>query len=149
MKIYLAADHAGFAHKEALKKALYEKQYEVEDFGAHSLDVNDDYPVFIKKAASMLSRNPENRAVLFGGSGEGEAIAANRFPNVRAAVFYGGTGEIVKLSREHNNANALSIGARFIVEKEALEAIFLWLSTPFSGEERHSRRIEQIDERAL
>lgn len=144
MRIFLAADHAGFELKEAVKKTLLEKGCDVADKGAFSLDSEDDYPDFIQAAAREISNSPEDRAIVFGGSGQGEAMAANRFPRVRAAVFYGGPEEIVRLSREHNNANILAIGARFVQKDEAERAIFLWLETHFSGEDRHVRRIEKL-----
>ena len=149
MKIYLGADHAGFALKEALKKFLQEKGYEVVDKGAFSLNPEDDYPDFIEPVASAVASDPEHsRGVIIGGSGEGEAIDANRFKGVRAAVYYGGSPdsglEVVKLAREHNDANVLSIGARFISEEEAKRAAELFLNTKFSGG-RHKRRIEEID----
>ena len=145
--IILAADHAGFALKKAIKSFLQSKKYEVIDVGAHELRDGDDYPEYMAAAALKVAQDIEGntKAIIFGGSGEGEAIAANRFPGVRALVWYGGNTEILKLSREHNNANVLSMGARFVDEKTAKEAVELWLSTPFSNEERHQRRIEQID----
>lgn len=147
MKIYLAGDHAGFELKERIKSFLKESGYEVEDLGPHFYDQNDDYPDFVKKAALAVAKNPENsRAILIANSGQGEAICANRYKGVRAVVFYGGSEEIVKLSREHNNANVLSLGAHFLTEKHLKEIIKLWLDTPFSKEERHQRRLEKIDE---
>ena len=147
MKIYLATDHAGFAIKEEIKHSLTEGGFEVEDCGAYDYNENDDYPDFIAIAAEKVSANPENsRAVILGGSGQGEAIVANKFPNVRAALFYGMPGEIVTLSREHNDANVLSIGARFVTKEEAKRIVDVWLHTDFSNEERHVRRIEKIQE---
>ena len=145
--IILAADHAGFALKEAIKSFLQSKKYEVIDVGAHELRDGDDYPEYMAAAALKVAQDIEGKtkAVIFGGSGEGEAIVANRYPGVRALVWYGGNTEILKLSRQHNNANVLSIGARFVDEKTAKEAVELWLATDFSHDERHERRIEQID----
>lgn len=145
--IILAADHAGFQLKEAIKAHLQSKKYEVVDVGAHELRDGDDYPEYMAAAALKVAQDVggNTKAVIFGGSGEGEAIVANRFPGVRALVWYGGNTEILKLSRQHNNANVLSMGARFVDEKTAKEAVDLWLSTEFSNEERHQRRIEQID----
>ncbi len=147
MKIYFATDHAGFERKNELLAYVRDTLgHEVVDCGADELNDADDYPVFIKKAAKAVSENPtESRAIIFGGSGQGEAIVAKRFSHVRAVVYYGGPSEIVKLSREHNDANILSLGARFVSLKEAKEAVALWLSTPFTSEERHVRRIAQID----
>ena len=153
MRILLATDHAGFDTKEHIKAVLLEKGYEVEDVGAYTYDPADNYPEFIAKAARAVSEAPENtRGVIFGGSGQGEAMVANRFSNVRAAVFYGqptggsGAGDIVSLSRNHNDANMLSIGARF-VDKFAVEEVVLeWLETPFSHDERHVRRIAQMED---
>lgn len=145
MKIYFAADHAGFAMKNMLLEYVKELGYEVEDCGAYELDPEDDYPPYIKAAAQKVSDDPENnRAIIFGGSGQGEDMVADKFPNVRSAEYYGSNLEIVKLSREHNNANVLSLGARFINGEEAKGAVKLWLETPFPHDERHIRRIEQI-----
>ena len=146
MKIYLATDHAGFELKEHIKKYLVQKKYEVEDCGAFTFDKDDDYPDFISKAAEKVSENPEDRGIIFGGSGQGEAIVANKFPGVRAVVFYGSEPDIIPLSREHNNANILSIGARFIEEKELLPLIHKWLEIKFPGDERHIRRIKKIED---
>lgn len=147
MQIILAADHAGFKLKETIKKLLELKKCEILDVGAHELVDGDDYPVYMAAAALKVAEDltGETRAILFGGSGQGEAIVGNRFPGVRAIVWYGGNMDIIKLSREHNNANVLSIGARCVTEDEAKKAIELWLATPFSNEERHARRNELID----
>lgn len=144
MKIYLATDHAGFQLKEKVKEFLQKNGYEVEDCGALQFDKSDDYPDFISKVAAAVSKDPENsRGIIFGGSGQGEAIVANKYPHVRAVVYYGGPEEIITLSREHNDANILSIGARF-VDEGVLSLIKLWLEVPFAHEERHVRRIEKI-----
>jgi len=152
MNIILASDHAGFAHKEAVKKFLQQQGTTVLDVGAHELIEGDDYPTYMAAAAIKVAedigtqeRPAGTKAIIFGGSGQGEAIVANRFPGVRAVVWYGGNMDIIKLSREHNDANILSIGARFVNQEELLKAVQLWLETPFSGEERHTRRVAQID----
>jgi len=146
MKIYLGTDHAGFELKEKIKVFLRELGYEVADQGAFKLDPADDYPDFIEIVAKMVASDPESRGIIFGGSGQGEAACANRFKHVRATVFYGGNNlDIIKLSREHNNANVLSIGARFVDEAEARSVIKLWLETAFSGADRHIRRIAKLD----
>jgi len=145
--IVLAADHAGFAHKEAIKPLLKENGYEVVDVGAHELKEGDDYPVYMSAAAIKVAEDltGNTKAVIFGGSGQGEAMVANRFPGVRADVWYGGDQEILKRSRADNDANVLSIGARFIDADVAGDGALVWLKTEFSGDERHKRRIEQID----
>jgi ribose 5-phosphate isomerase B len=149
-KIYLATDHAGFELKEQVKNWLTEKgEYEVTDCGAESHVDGDDYPRYISKAAKAVqadSMHAPAMAIIFGGSGTGEAIVANRFHHIRAAIYAGGNLELVKLSREHNDANVLSIGARFVTFDEAKAAIELFLSTHFSHEERHADRILQIEE---
>lgn len=147
MTIYFAADHAGFDLKNILLAYVRDElEYDVEDCGAAELNTEDDYPVFIKKAARAVSENPnDTRAIILGGSGQGEAMAANRYVNVRACAYYGGLPEIVTLSRTHNDANILSLGARFLSESEAKEAVRRWLDTAFSNEERHQRRITMLD----
>ena len=150
MKIYFASDHAGFELKNELFAFVRDGlHFEVEDCGAFENNPNDDYPAFIAAAAHAVSHDVlngiGNRGIVLGGSGEGEAIVANKFSGVRAAVYYGGSLDIVRLSREHNDANVLSLGARFISIDDAKNAIRLWLETPFSGEERHIRRIAQIE----
>lgn len=161
MKIYLGADHAGFELKEHIKEFLKKEGYEVSDEGAFSFKAEDDYPDYMRLVALQVASDIHARGILFGGSGQGEAITANRLPNVRACVYYGGVSpkeevdisgihsdsplEIVRLSRIHNDANILSLGARFLTTGEAEEAVSLWLRTPFSGETRHTRRIKKID----
>ena len=142
--IYLATDHAGFELKEEIKKFLVGEGYKVEDFGALNLDPEDDYPDFISKAAEAVSKDPQSKGIILGGSGQGEAIVANKFPNIRAAVYYGYETQIPELTRQHNDSNILSLGARFLSVNEALTAVKLFLETPFSNQERHVRRIEKI-----
>lgn len=146
MKIFFASDHAGFQLKQALVPYVKSLGFEVVDEGAFEYKEGDDYPDFIKKAAAEVSDNPQNSlGIIIGGSGQGEAIVANKFRHVRAAVYYGGDKKIVELSREHNDANILSLGARFLSEAQAKEAVRLWLSEHPSLAERHRRRIKEID----
>lgn len=145
MKIHLATDHAGLDLKEKVKLYLSDLNYEVIDHGAYEYDALDDYPDFIFPCANAVSNDPESKGIILGGSGQGEAMAANRVKGVRAAVFYNGPDEIIKLSRQHNNANILSLGARFMSEEEMYKIIEVWLSTDFESG-RHQRRIEKLDE---
>ena len=158
--VYFAADHAGFALKQALMEHIHAMGHEVEDVGAFSLDHDDDYPDFVTPCAERVARNEGSFGIIIGGSGQGEAMCANRVKGVRAAVFYGpmpvtesldiegGHSEdgfdLVRLARRHNNANVLSIGARFMSGKEAVEAVQLFLETPFSDSPRHARRIAKF-----
>lgn len=144
--IYIGSDHAGYELKEKLKIFLKESGYEVEDKGAYKLDNEDDYPDFIVPVAKAVATNPNNFGIVLGGSGQGEAISANKIDDIRAIEYYGGDPEIIKTGREHNNANILSFGARFVTEEEAEEAVRLFLETKFKKEERHVRRINKIDE---
>ena len=142
-KVVLASDHAGFELKEHVKRFLKKKGYDIKDFGALEYDGLDDYPDFILPAAKYISEH-KLIGIIFGGSGQGEAMAANRIKGIRAAVFYNGPDEIVELSRLHNNANILSIGARFVSNQEVEKVIELWLSTNFE-EGRHEKRINKLD----
>lgn len=144
-KIFLGSDHAGYNLKEDVKKYLQEEGYEIEDIGAHRLNLKDDYPDFIFPVAKEVAKNAGSKGIIFGASGQGEAIAANRMKGIRAAVYYGSNLEIVELSRTHNNANILSLGARFLTKEQAIKAVNLWLATSFSNEERHTRRIKKLD----
>ncbi len=162
MKIYIASDHAGFELKERLKIYLPELGlgYEVEDMGPYSFNPADDYPDFIVPLADKVANDEGSMGVALGGSGQGEAMCANKVMGARAVVFYGPKApvgaidvkgeesadpfEIVKLEREHNNANIISIGTRFVTEDEAKFATELFLSTKFSGDERHLRRIAKF-----
>ncbi|MFQ6677130.1 MAG: RpiB/LacA/LacB family sugar-phosphate isomerase [Fidelibacterota bacterium] len=144
MKIHLATDHAGLELKNAIKSYLTEKSHEVTDHGAFEFDSQDDYPDFIIPCAKAVASDPESKGIILGGSGQGEAMAANRIKGVRTAVFYNGPDEIVRLSRQHNDANVLSLGARFMTESDIFRIIELWLKEPFEGG-RHQRRIEKLD----
>ena len=144
MKIHIATDHAGLELKNIIRDYLISKGYEVTDHGAHEYDALDDYPDYIFLCAKAVASDLESRGIILGGSGQGEAMAANRVRGVRAAVFYNGPVEIVKLSREHNNANILSLGARFMTEDEIYGVIEMWLDEPFGGG-RHQRRIDKLD----
>ncbi|MDD5152677.1 MAG: RpiB/LacA/LacB family sugar-phosphate isomerase [Candidatus Pacebacteria bacterium] len=145
MKIYIGTDHAGFELKNRLVSFLTKLGHEVKDFGAYSYEAWDDYPDFIRPVAVAVAGDKNSRGIILGGSGQGEAMCANRIPGVRAAVYYGGPIDIAILSREHNEANILSLGVRFIEDKEAEKVVSVWLATPFGGEEKHARRIKKID----
>lgn len=144
MKIHLATDHAGLDLKNSIREYLINQGYDVKDHGAYEYDALDDYPDFIIPCAKAVSKDLNSRGIIFGGSGQGEAMAANRIKGVRAAVFYNGPDEIIQLSRQHNNANILSIGARFMIESEIHRTIEIWLKEPFEGG-RHVKRIEKLD----
>lgn len=145
MKISLATDHAGFELKEKIKIFLESEGHEVIDCGAYSYEEGDDYPDFIAPATATLAKGTADRVIILGGSGQGEAMVANRFPGARAAVYYGGDTSILALSREHNDANVLSLGVRFLSEEQAKGAVALWLKTKGATEERHIRRVRKID----
>jgi len=145
-KLYIAADHAGFALKHALVEHLGVLGYDIVDMGPATFDPDDDYPDFVTPLTKRVVSEPEARGIIVGGSGQGEAMCANRIKGVRAAVFYGemkvtsaleiegGNSEdgydLVRLARRHNDANVLAIGARFVSGKEAEEAVHLFLETP-------------------
>mgnify|MGYP000913972849 CR=1 FL=1 len=146
MQIFIAADHAGFELKRELKEYLKAAGYTVYDEGFFELNEDDDYPDVVAIVARQVGSNPEEyRGIVIGGSGEGEAMCANRIQGVRAAVLYSYQEDIIRLSRLHNNANILSLGARFISVDDAKRAVQLWLTTDFSREERHERRILKLD----
>jgi len=148
MKIFLGTDHAGFELKEKIKQWLDEWGYDHEDMGAFKYDAEDDYPDLIRLAAEKVSEDPDNsRGIVIGGSGQGEAIVANRHKGVRATVYAARKLdlELVGLMREHNDSNVLSLGARFVPEEDAKQVVKAWLETPFPGEDRHKRRIAKID----
>ncbi len=140
MKIALGTDHAGYEYKERIKQYLTEQGHEVTDFGTHSTQ-KCDYPDFIYPAALAVGQGQCDRAIVLGGSGNGETMVANKVPGVRCAVCW--TEELARLSRAHNDANAMSIGARTVPLKLALKMVAIWLTTPFDGG-RHTERIHKI-----
>lgn len=142
--IYIASDHAGFELKKKIIEHLKEQDMEVEDCGALTFEPQDDYPDFIYPCSQKVSQNPGSIGIVLGMSGNGEAIVANKVKGIRAALYYGGHEEIVRLAREHNNANVLSIGAKFISEAEVKRAIDLFIETGFEGG-RHERRVDKIN----
>lgn len=144
MKIFLATDHAGFKLKEEIKNYLISKNIETEDLGAFALDANDDYPDFISKVGANVSSEPSSFGIIFGKSGAGEVMVANKFKNVRA--FIGFSENNVKLAREHNDANVLSLGSDFVNLDQAKNLVDVFINTPFSMDERHKRRLEKISE---
>jgi len=144
MKVFLASDHAGFLLKNALTEHVRTLGYEVEDVGAFSLDPDDDYPDFVAPLARAVASDATARGIIIGGSGQGEAMCCNRVDGIRAAMFYGGSLELVRLAREHNDANVLSLGARFLTEEEAFAAVRQFLETPFSDSPRHARRLAKF-----
>lgn len=141
MKIAIASDHAGFNYKEIIKTVLIEKGHEVKDFGTHT-NASCDYPDFIRPAAEAVARGECERGIVLGGSGNGEAIVANKVKGVRCAIAW--DLRSARLSREHNNANVLSLGERMMSISEALEIVDLWLKTGFEGG-RHQMRIDKIE----
>ncbi len=161
MTIFLATDHTGLEIKNKIKTFLEQKGFTVEDCGAYTYDERDDYPDFVVKAAKKVSENPEeHRGIVFGGSGQGEAMVANKIKGIRCALFYAPVSpkkpiniegkqsanpfEILTLTREHNFANMLSIGCRFLTDDEIMQAVNIWLNSPNSTNERHIRRVEKI-----
>lgn len=160
MKIYFAADHAGFDLKNVLMNFVRgDLGHDVEDCGAFEKDLNDDYPEIVASACRSIVRDVaegvECRGIILGASGQGEAMAANRFKGIRAAVYYGASGtqtdesgmslDMLASIRGHNDSNVLSLGARFLSENDAKHAVQSWLIASFTGDERHVRRIRKLD----
>lgn len=141
MKIAIGSDHAGFRYKEILEAALRAQGHEVRDFGTHSADPTD-YPFFIRSVAEAVSRGEYERGIVLGGSGNGEAIVANRVRGVRCSLCW--NPESARLARAHNDANVLSLGERLLSQEEALAILEVWMTTGFEGG-RHQLRIDQID----
>jgi ribose 5-phosphate isomerase B len=149
MQIFLSADHAGFFLKEKVKGDLISRGFLVEDFGAKDFNGEDNFPDYIYPCVKTYMQKTSGDvrrgiAIVFGGSGTGEAILANKMRGVRAVAYNGNSLEIVKLGRMHNNANVLSIGARFVEEKEAIEAVKIFMTTAFEGG-RHVKRVLALD----
>ena len=144
MRIHIATDHAGLDLKNTIKDYLTEQGHDVTDHGAYDHDPADDCPDFIMPCAKAVSKDAQSKGIILGGSGQGEAMAANRIRGVRAAVFYDGPEDIIKLSRHHNDANILSLGARFLNKQKLFDIIQIWLSERFEGG-RHQRRIDKLD----
>jgi ribose 5-phosphate isomerase B len=142
MRISLGSDHAGYQYKERIKAFLTQAGHEVVDFGTHSIE-SCDYPAFIRPAAEAVAQGKCERGIVLGGSGNGEAMAANRVRGVRCALCW--STETARLGRQHNNANMISIGERMISIELALEIVDIWLKTPFEGG-RHERRIQMLDQ---
>lgn len=161
MKVFIASDHAGFELKNKIKDFLSKKGAEVSDCGAFEYDKDDDYPDFISKAAINVSKNPGSFGIIFGGSGQAEMMTANKIKGIRCALFYNKAlpiasidiagsisedpFEMIKLTRIHNDANVLSIGARFVSVEDTQKAVALFLSTDFPADERHVRRIKKME----
>ncbi len=157
MRVYIAADHGGFALKEVIKPFVETLGHEVVDCGAFKLDMEDDYPVFVMDAARKVASDPGSRGIVIGGSGQGEAFAANRIKGVRAVVYYGEPErkqvdadgneiDMITSTRNHNDSNILSLGGRFLTAETATAAVRTWLAEPFSGAERHARRHRMLDQ---
>jgi ribose 5-phosphate isomerase B len=144
MRVYLGTDHAGFELKNHLVAWLTEQGHEAVDCGAPVYDAEDDYPTFVLRAAESVAGDPESLGIVIGGSGNGEAIAANKVKGVRAALAW--NDETAQLAREHNDANVISLGARMITQEEATRFVKLFLDTPFSKAPRHMRRIGMLAE---
>lgn len=142
MKIGIGSDHAGFRYKEAIKQLLAAEGHEVRDFGTDS-EASVDYPLFIHPVAAAVAAGEVERGVVLGGSGNGEAMVANRVRGVRCALCW--NEDSARLGRQHNDANVISLGQRMMSEETALALVRIWLDTPFEGG-RHLRRIEEIEE---
>jgi ribose 5-phosphate isomerase B len=161
MKIAVTTDHTGFEALQQLKRFLEVLGHECIDFGPKNLDESDDYPDFMFPAAQSVAKGECEVGVIIGGSGQGEAMAANRVKGARCTLFYGPATakvaidaegntsqdpyEILRLSRQHNHANMLSLAARFLTLDEMKQAVQIWLQTAYSNEERHTRRVQKLD----
>ncbi|OHA99531.1 MAG: ribose-5-phosphate isomerase [Candidatus Zambryskibacteria bacterium RIFCSPLOWO2_02_FULL_39_26] len=146
MKIYIGSDHAGFEMKKDLISYLLQNNHEIIDCGPKEYVHDDDYPDYVSIVADHISKEKNVIGIVIGRNGQGEAIVSNRFQNVRCAVFYGGSKHMITLSREHDDANMISLGSDFLTKDEAKRAVDLFLHVKFSGDERHVRRIKKIEQ---
>jgi ribose 5-phosphate isomerase B len=144
MRVFLGSDHAGYELKEHLVSWLKANGHEAVDCGPAVYDAVDDYPPFVLRAAEATAADPDSLGIVIGGSGNGEAIAANKVKGVRAALAW--SDDTATLGRQHNNANVISIGARMHPQEDATRFVQLFLATPYSGEPRHTRRIDMLSE---
>jgi ribose 5-phosphate isomerase B len=142
VRVYLGSDHAGFETKAAIVSWLRDAGHEPVDCGPHAYDAEDDYPVYVLRAAQHVAQDPGSLGIVLGGSGNGEQIAANKVPGIRAALAW--TVETAQLARQHNDANVLSLGARMYSTGEAVDFAATFVATPFSGEPRHARRLAMV-----
>ena len=154
VRVYLGSDHAGFEMKRELISFLKENGFDLYDCGPKEYVHDDDYPDYVSIVARCITDEPGAMGIVLGWSGQGEAVAANRFSGIRAVVFNGQYApadgrelpDEIKISREHNDANILSLGARFLNFDESRSAVTEWLATSFSNDERHMRRLNKIDQ---
>ncbi|GAB1824199.1 ribose-5-phosphate isomerase [Herbidospora sp. RD11066] len=144
MRVYIGSDHAGYDLKNHLVGWLKENGHDVADCGPFVFDAEDDYPPFVLRAAAGVVAEPGSLGIVIGGSGNGEAIAANKVKGVRAALAW--SDETAKLGRQHNDANVISIGARMHSEADATRFVELFLAEPYSGADRHTRRIDMLSD---
>ena len=142
MRVHIATDHAAFELKQYLVAELTERGHEVVDHGAHAYDANDDYPVTVLPCGEAVVADPGSLGIVLGGSGNGEAIAANKVKGVRAVLAH--SEDLARLGREHNNANVIAMGGRQVTLDHGLDVVLTFLGTPFSGDARHERRIEML-----
>lgn len=142
MRVHIGGDHAAYDLHRELVRWLGDEGHEVVDHGAKEYDAQDDYPVFVLRAAQGVANDPGSLGIVLGGSGNGEQIAANKVPGIRAALCY--TTELAQLARLHNNAQVISLGGRFSTIEQAKAMVSTFLETPFSGEERHARRLQML-----
>jgi ribose 5-phosphate isomerase B len=144
MRVHISSDHAGFELKQHLVGVLAEKGYDVVDHGAESYDAEDDYPPYCLATGEAVVADEGSLGVVIGGSGNGEAMAANKVDGIRCALAW--SEDTAKLGRQHNNANVVSVGGRMHTTEEATQLVELFLETPFSGDARHARRIQELSD---
>jgi ribose 5-phosphate isomerase B len=153
MKIFVGSDHAGYGLKEKLVASLKVAGHEVIDKGAIEYNEGDDYPDFVIPVAKEVSSDPDNvRGIILGATGQAEAFTANKFPHVRGVVYYGKSecvvddeADVIVRSRQHNNSNLLSLGARYLTEEDMINTVNIWLNTAYGGGEKHIRRLAKVD----